>query len=687
VPRADPGEAFDAALARHRAGRGAEAATLYEAVLEHDPGHFGALHNLGLIRLQQGRLQPAASLLRRALERRPDEATAHNSLGTVLRAMGQHEDAARCFEQALALMPELAAAHSNLGHALLALGRAATALAQFDQALVLAAADADALGGKGAALLALKRADEAVGCFGAALALTPEDARAHNNLGAALLALDRAGEAIACCERALALDSGLADAAVNLAKGLHRAGRHEAALAQYERALALRPRDAAAEHELGNVLQSLGRHDEAVARYRRALAMQPDFAMAESNLANSLHALGRHDEAIARYRRAIAGEPGAASFHSNLGSALCELGELDEARRAFAAAVALAPENALFHLNLAELTRFSAGAPELAALEALAQRGSASPALQFALAKARADLGADAAAFRHLQEGNALQRRAIDYDEAATLARFARIRAAFTPAMIERLRGLGDGSELPVFVIGIPRSGTTLVEQILASHPQVFGAGELSALGDAVADAIAYPEGVAALDGDGLRRLGGAYVARLNARASGALRITDKLPSNFLFAGLIALALPRARIVHVRRDPLDTCVSCFATLFTAGQPYTYDLAELGRYYRAYDDLMAHWRRVLPAGAMLEIEYEEVVADLESAARRLVAYCGLDWDARCLAFHETRRPVRTASAAAVREPVHRRSLGRWRRHGDQLRPLIAALNGGPEPRSE
>jgi Sulfotransferase family len=189
---------------------------------------------------------------------------------------------------------------------------------------------------------------------------------------------------------------------------------------------------------------------------------------------------------------------------------------------------------------------------------------------------------------------------------------------------------------------------------------------------------LAFPGAVPSLDGETLRRLGRAYAAKLGARAPLAVRITDKMPANFLFAGLIHLALPRARIVHVRRDPVDTCLSCFATLFTSGQDFAYDLDELARYYRAYDALMAHWRNVLPGGALLELRYEDIVGDLEGEARRLLAYCGLDWDDRCLAFHATTRPVRTASAAEVREPIHRRSVGRAQRYGELLWPLRDAL---------
>jgi hypothetical protein len=221
----------------------------------------------------------------------------------------------------------------------------------------------------------------------------------------------------------------------------------------------------------------------------------------------------------------------------------------------------------------------------------------------------------------------------------------------------------------------------------LASHPQIHGAGELVDF-EAAAESVLngsdrYPECVRALDGATLRRIGQAYLARLPALANGKTRIVDKLPGNFLNIGLIRLFLPNARIIHTMRQPVDTCVSCYSKLFTDGHHYTYDLGELGRFYRGYSSLMAHWRSALPPGAMLDVAYEDVVDDLEGQARRLIDYCGLQWDERCLSFHETRRPVRTASAMQVRKPLFRTSLDRWRKYETQIAPLLDALGGVAE----
>jgi hypothetical protein len=305
--------------------------------------------------------------------------------------------------------------------------------------------------------------------------------------------------------------------------------------------------------------------------------------------------------------------------------------------------------------------------------------------LDFALGKAYADLKDHRRSFEHLLAGNAAKRATIGYDERAAFALFDRIEATFTRELMQAKAGGCDPSNMPIFIIGMPRSGTTLVEQIIANHPAVYGAGELQTFNNVLltvrgpdGNSVPYPDFVPALDTDALRLIGAAYLAEVRKLAPGGKRITDKMPSNYYFAGLIKLALPNASIIHTLRDPVDTCISCFSKLFSAEQNHTYDLGELGRYYKRYERLMAHWRRVLPAGSILEVRYEDVVADLEKEGRRIVAHCGLSWHDDCLSFHKTDRPVRTASATQVRQPIYNSAVGRWRVYEQHLGPLLDAL---------
>jgi hypothetical protein len=366
------------------------------------------------------------------------------------------------------------------------------------------------------------------------------------------------------------------------------------------------------------------------------------------------------------------------------------LGGIEEARTIFEKAIVLAPMTGRYYRALFNIRRASPEDKYFASMVALARGMASLPVaeqmeLHFALGKAYADLGQHERSFHHLLAGNALKRQTIVYDEPRRLASFDRIRTVFTQGLMNARRGVGAQSDVPIFIVGMLRSGTTLIEQILASHPKVFGAGELHDLSKLAAGlesvddtTLSFPEIVRKLSNEDLGRFGGSYLNAVVAKAPGVERITDKMPGNFSLIGLIHMALPNAKIIHMRRDPIDTCLSCFSILFSTGQPHTYDLAELGRYYRAYETLMEHWRRVLPAGVMLELRYEDLVSDTERQARGVIAHCGLDWDDSCLAFHTTRRAVRTASAIQVRQPIYRTSVGRSRFYTELLRPLIREL---------
>src|SRR5712691_9476370 len=433
-----------------------------------------------------------------------------------------------------------------------------------------------------------------------------------------------------------------------------------------------------------------GRLPAAEALCREILSAPPECAPALHLLGIVTYQAGNLPSAIELVRRAIAADGTNALYHSNLGELCRQTGDIADARAAFETAITLKPREAVHYLSLADLMTFTEGDAHLAAMEGLARDIASFPAvsqvqLHFALAKAYDDLGRFDEGFRHLAQGNTLNRRQIAYDETQMHDTFERIQATFDRRLMDAKAGAGDRSPVPVFVVGMIRSGTTLIEQILASHPSVHGAGELPDFSRLVhqlrsgpGDSIEYPECVPSLPAGRLRDLGRSYVEGIRRRAPDALRIIDKMPSLFMYLGLIHLALPRARIIHVMRSPLDTCLSAYSKLFVQGQHFTYNLGELGRYYRRYAGLMAHWRGLLPPGRLLEISYEAVIADLETEARRLVRFCGLPWDPRCIAFHEAQRPVRTASAIQVRRPIYRTSQGRWQAYRDHLGPLIAAL---------
>jgi tetratricopeptide (TPR) repeat protein len=472
------------------------------------------------------------------------------------------------------------------------------------------------------------------------------------------------------------------DALNNLGLLLERQGKNDEAIALTRRAIALNPRNPQSRANLGRMLSLSGRHEDALAQLREAFAIEPANTQTLAKVVAELRSLNRQDEAISLLEETIVRLPRDAEVQHMLGGLLHGFGRLDAARRCFEKAVALRP-NGHYYRDLAIATRFAAGNPHLAAMEAMLSDPATPPgeqmALHFALAKACSDRGEFARSFHHQREANRLRRGQTSYDEPATLALIERVRRDFSADVLRAGSGLGDPSQAPVFIVGMPRSGSTLVEQILASHPDVQALGESPALEQSVV--ATFPTGLAAAaveNADQLRAIGAAYLAAASRLGLSAPRITDKMLPNFLYAGLIHLVFPKARIVHVMRDPIDTCLSCFAEEFPAGAPYLFELGELGRYYRAYAELMEHWREVLPPEVMLEVRYEDVVADLETEARRLVKHCGLEWNAACLSFEKSTRPVWTASAAQVRRPIYKSSVGRWRPPAEEIAPLLRGL---------
>jgi tetratricopeptide (TPR) repeat protein len=614
----------------HTAGRLAEAEALYRGVLDEAPRQADALHFLGLLAHQKGRHGEAIDLLDRALAACGPHPMIHSNLGAVHLAAGSWHGAVAHCREAVRLAPGLAAAHSNLGLALLRLGEP----------------------------------EEAAGAFRETLRLAP----------------------------------GHTDARCSLGVALHRLGKLPEAEAHLREAVHLAPNDARGRHDLGAVLRDRGEAESAERELREALRLKPDFVEAHNNLGLTLRDLGRFADAERCFREALHLDPAHVPARNNLGHALEAEGRLDEAAAKFREALRLDPHNARATAALSQLAaagrhRFSD--EEVRAIARRADRDDL-PAedrhpLHFALGLVFDRAGDHAAAFAHYRRGNELRqewerRRGAAFDPAAHDRYVDRLIATFSPSYFEQVRAIGLDTELPVFVVGMMRSGTTLAEQILASHPRIHGAGELMLLGRLIDSlprrlgaAEVYPEAVRRLGPATARALAGEYERRLRELGGEAARVVDKMPGNFLNLGVIATLFPRARIVHCRRDPIDTCLSCYFNDFGPSIPYTFDLRHLGRYYRAYERLMDHWRRVLPV-PVFELSYEELTEQQEAVSRRLVDFCGLDWDERCLRFHETRRVVRTASRLQVRRPLFGSSVGRWRRYEPFLLPLREALAG-------
>ncbi|MGA0601668.1 sulfotransferase [Caulobacter sp. KR2-114] len=476
------------------------------------------------------------------------------------------------------------------------------------------------------------------------------------------------------------------------------AGALEQARLAFETAGALSPNLADAYYHLARTLVLQARREEAEAAARAGLQSEPRHPGCAHILGLIMAEGERLSEGLVWLRVAHEGAPGHAQVARDLGVVELFLGHLDDARQHLMAAIKLDVQAHEVLFNLVRITDMSAPTEEVELLMSGMRRlaGQTEPPLDpklaiqvfYGLAKAYEDRGEPDEAFAWLQRANRARRAAVDYDCAAHIRRLERTAEIFDAGRIAALAGAGQMTDRPIFVVGMPRSGTTLVEQIISAHPDVYGAGETPTLLNILVQSTGpggapFPEWGANMLPPDCLNLGGAYLNNLPAGPASQTRTTDKRLENAEFLGLVHLMLPNAPIVYVRRDPRDMAFSCYALLFSEGQDWSYDFADLAAYWRAHEALMAHWKAVLPPGRILEVSYEALVADLDTEVRRIIEHCGLAWDSACLDFHRSRRGVRSASAAQVRQPIYDTSIGRWRPFAAHLQPLFDAMGLPPE----
>ncbi len=671
-----------------RSGNWAGAKKLLLGTLARAPQNAAAMDAFGIACHRQGENVAAVEWFQRAFDIRSDVPVYHFHLAEGLRALERYEDAVTAYQRALALDPWNADAYYGLGNALFELHRFAEAADHYRQTLRLNPNDAETLNNLGNALQELGDVDGAAASYRRALEVDPHFADALLNLGALLAKAGEITDATACYRQALVIDPHNADALLLLGNALRKQNRLSEAVLTYQQALRAVPTSVKAHIGLAQALLDSRRFDDAAATFAAAGRFDADNVAAMNGLARTFLFLNRPDDALALLARAEKIAPDDAEALLNRGISLQVRGDFAAAREALERAVALKPDLEEAHQLLSLNERHADESRETERLERLLREGSLDSnqqvSLKYALAKRYDDCGRFDDAFRHLAEANRLRDAELGASSATHIDHVDRLISVFTSGLVRQQTLIDQPSDVPLFIVGMPRSGTTLVEQIIASHPLVFGASEVSYMQDLArnltseaAPPARYPDCVPLLSAQQLRDASAWYLERLTKRAGDAVRITDKLPGNYLRLGLIALLLPRARIIHCRRDPLDTCFSCFFQNFGRNQPLFADLRKLGTVYRQYERLMSHWRRVLRI-RMLDVHYEDLVRNQEGESRRLLEFCGLPWDDRCLAFHRTQRAVNTASFWQVRQPIYASSVGRWRHYERHLTPLKEAL---------
>lgn len=532
------------------------------------------------------------------------------------------------------------------------------------------------------------RLQDAEGLYRQVLAIKASHAAAAHFLGLLLHQTGRSAEGLTLIEQSLRAEPGNPDFLNNYGTVLRDAGRAVAAADQFRKAVAAKADHAAARENLGSTLRQIGHFDAAEEVFRATVGRNPFHMRARAGLAETQQEAGRLDDALATFQEALTIRPKDAELNHGYGVGLMEKGRLAEAAEHFRTALAANPAQAKSWLMLSQVKPQRERDEELAAMEAQHAKAPADSLarmqLSFGLGKAHDDLKIYDRAFDYFAEGNAVRRRGIAYDAAKTRAEFEAMKATFTKAFFDKHKPSTIEDDTPIFVVGMPRSGTTLVEQIIASHPQVFGAGELTILKTAVGKGFpldmkgGFPAGIADMPDKAFADAGHDYLDMLHARYPGLKHVTDKMPGNFLLVGFLHLMLPKAKIVHCSRNAVATCLSIFKSHFRGdGHLYGYDLAELADFHNLYVDMMAHWHAVLP-GVVHDVRYEDFVADQEGQSRALIDYLGLPWSDAVLSFHENERQVRTASAAQVRQPMYKGSVDLWKRYGDRLNPLIERL---------
>ncbi|HUW24901.1 MAG TPA: tetratricopeptide repeat protein [Gallionella sp.] len=664
----------------HQTGRLSQAEAVYRQILQAAPDHPDALYLCGLAVHESGRSEAAVELISRAIRINP-AGPFHYTLGNVLRKLGRLDEAAMHFRAALKLAPSMVEAHLNLGNT----------------------------------LKAQNQLDEAIECFRNALKLKHGLIEAHLNLGNVFRAQGKLDEAAECFHNTIRFKPDYAEAYNNLGGVLREQGDLDGAISQFHRALELKPDMAGIHNNLGCALQAQGKLDEAIDSFEKALILKPDYAEAGSNLGNVFKEQNKLDAAITCYRQVLKFKPDTARVHSDLGIVLLEQNDLNAAKESFHQALELEPKciDALtglsgvcqstgqFAIAKTYLDRALALEPDhpitWAVLPSLrkmtpddlpwaekAQRllgADLKPQeelkLCYALGKYNDDIRQHEAAFGYYDRANRLKRQtAASFDRDDFQRRVDMIIFNHAPEIL-RQQVVASTSCRPLFIVGMPRSGTSLTEQILASHPDIFGAGELLFWGQqASANLPTMPSWHRDLPL--LQNLASQYEAELQRHSTSALRVVDKMPGNFLHLGLMHAAFPQARILHTQRNPIDTCLSIYFQAFNNQHTYATDLDDLAFYYREYHRLMAHWRAVLPPEVFLDVPYEAMVEDQEGWSRRIIEFTGLEWDERCLNFHETERTVGTASNWQVRQKIYKTSKERWRNYEKFVGPLLPLL---------
>ena len=613
------------AMVHHQKGELVRAQKYYKHALRIDPNHVDVLHMSGLVAHQLGRNHRGIKFIRKAILIDKSQAVFHKNLAVIYNKVGNWAEAEAASRATLQICPK----------------------------------DADAWGSLGQALAGLERILEAVNAYKRSIKLKPDNALVYCNLATMLIVLNKLEDAEAACHAALHLQ----------------------------------PKMAKALHSLGVVQSTAGSLEKAEESFKRAHELDPLNGQTITNLASIYSTKMKFDEAICLFQKVLEDNPSSTEAHFNLGVCYSEKGDLEEALNCFERAIEIDPNYVDAFYALSTSGKFELKPKDLRHLGLMLRSPSVSDEnkvkLNFSLAWQADQRELPAPAFTFCAAGNALRKVLIEakghhFDPASHTILAKRVEKVFTSRFFKDRNGFGMETELPVFIVGMPRSGTSLVEKILGAHPKIWGAGELNNIPNVVKKlegevdkTIDFPEVIKCLERGNSKNIARVELKML-ADVSGMARLIDKMPLNYLYLGLIALLYPQARIIHCKRDPRDVAVSCYFQNFVHAHPWSCELHDIGAYYNTYSRIMEHWHKVLPL-PILDFQYEDLVSDLEGKSRELIDFLGLEWNSSCLKFYTSSGAVRTASKWQVREPIYKRSVGRWKTFEQYLGPFFHTLN--------
>ncbi len=676
-----PQEQLDNLLKYYQNGKYADAEKLSLNITQEFPDHQFAWRVLAVVLQQTGKIKESLNASQKFVQLEPMDSNAHNCLGNAMKEFGKLKEAEKSYKKAIELKPDIAEIHYNLGNTAQDLKKLEEAEKSYKKAIELKPSFAEAFNNLGNTLVDLNKLEESETNYKQAIELKPDFIQAYNNLGNVLLDLKKLEEAELIFRKSLSLNPKFAESHNGLGNILKDLGRFEEAEISFKKAISLKPDLAEPYFNLGNIAKDFNKQEKAESLFRKAIELKPGYPDAYNNLGATLKRLGKLKESELIYRKLLSLNPEFALGYNNLGNTLLEFGNLEEAKSNFRKAIELKSDLAETHRHLSLVKKFDSKDEQYLKMKELSLNKNISEDqlchINFGLAKASEDLKDYEQAYLFYRQGNQLRKNLLNHNFNHDTNLYNQLKSHHLQIKQNSLETKSLNNKLlPIFIVGMPRSGTTLVEQIISSHSLVSGAGELSFIGNFGRD---LAKGLTDINLEAILEFRKKYLSKLQNFSNGNLIVTDKMPNNYHYIGLIIAAFPEAKIVHVKRNPAAVCWSIYKNYFASNDlDYCHQLDDIIKYYELYKDLMKFWKKEF-SKKIYDIDYELLTVNQEGETRKLINYIGLNWEDKCLQPQNNTRNINTASSAQVREKVYQGSSQKWKKFKPYLNGKLDRLD--------